>query len=352
MAVGDGAVSEDAWRLRIVGRADVPVGCAVLLPDSLVVTCAHVVVAACSGPEAGSASGRGTGPVAGDAIEDAATDARFAEILVDFPGSLLGGRMTASVVRGGWAPAVDDRAGDVAVLRLHGSPPPDVLPARLRWCGESHGRVVSAFAEPAGPGSGGWARAVLAGAGGLSPDWIQLDAGDPAGPRFVRGYSGAGVRDQTSGSVLGTMVAVRSTREQTTAWMNPTEALVRYCPVLRDIVEPEAPGPRTPADDSLLPSLAWQTEAERRLTTALVRVPSMRDTQRRDRIIGDIGPEIMPVVARSPSLIEDIRAVVAVCLQYPDAVDRLAAAVRWYENASLPMREFERVWAQVSAERR
>jgi hypothetical protein len=60
-------------------------------------------------------------------------------------------------------------------------------------------------------------------------------------------------------------------------------------------------------------------------------------------VLRDTGEDVFDLAERSPVLIEDVRGIVEVCLQYADGIDRLAAALRWYERGSLPMREFERV---------
>jgi hypothetical protein len=301
---------EDSWRVRILGADSTPVGSGVLISGERVLTCAHVVRDALElAEEAGPADAR---------------------LVLDHPGSLARGVSYASVLPQGWAPPDEERA-DVAVLRLDGPPPDDCRPARLRRCGEVRGRSVRVFGQSTAGPPGLWVAARLLGAGGLSPDWIQLDGVEAAGARVRGGYSGSGVVD-ADGDVVGIVVAALSGADSRTAWMIPVEAAVRYCPLLGDAL-----GERVP------PAPRWARGASRELTAVLVRVPSMRDPQRRESVLRDTGDDIFDLAERSPVLLEDVRGIVELCLSYADGIDRLAAALRWYERGSLPMREFERV---------
>lgn len=279
-------------------------------------------------------------------------------IKLDHPGSATDAVSYASVTADGWAPPEDDR-GDVAVLRLTGPTPEDCTPARLRPYGAHRGRTVRVFGQATAAPPGVWIAARVAGATG--PDRVQLDCEEPG----VRpGYSGAGVVDE-QGDVIGVVVSALRSRGAT-AWMIPVEAAVRYCPLLGDAVDhehastpvlaapatvPPAPtaAPVTPSTAPSRPATApvtptvWPRGAGRELAAALARVPSMRDRQRRDSVLRDAGEEIFDLAERSSVLIEDVRGVVELCLQYADGIDRLVEALRWYERGSLPMQEFERV---------
>jgi hypothetical protein len=301
---------EDSWRVRILGADGTPVGSGVLVAGGRVLTCAHVVQGALELADLETPAGR--------------------QLVVGHPGSLTAGVSHASVLPQGWAPPDQERA-DVAVLELSGPAPADCVPARLRPCGPARGRTVRVFGQTAPASPGLWVTARLLGAGGLSPDWIQLDSPDAADARVQGGYSGAGVVDG-DGDVIGIVVAARRPAGSRIAWMIPVEAVLRYCPLLADAVHGAPP-----------PVTAWPRGAGRELTSALVKVPSMRDPQRRDSVLRDTGEEIFDLVERSPVLLEDVRGVVELCLGYADGIDRLAAALRWYERGSLPMREFERV---------
>jgi hypothetical protein len=301
---------EDSWRVRILGADNTPVGSGVLVSGERVLTCAHVVR---------------------DALElDDGTSPADGRVVLDHPGSRAGGVSYASVLPQGWAPP-DEECADVAVLGLDGPPPEDCRPARLRPCGPVRGRTVRVFGQGTAGPPGLWVAARLLGAGGLSPDWIQMDGVDASGARVRGGYSGSGVVAD-GGDVIGIIVAVLGGAGSRTAWMIPVEAAVRYCPLLGDAVVEQLP----------LPPM-WPRGASRELAAALVRVPSMRDPQRRESVLRDTGDDIFDLAERSPVLLEDVRGIVELCLSYADGLDRLAAALRWYERGSLPMREFERV---------
>ncbi|MFE4248385.1 trypsin-like peptidase domain-containing protein [Streptomyces sp. NPDC056910] len=303
----------DTWRVRIRGAGGTPVGAGVLIPGGRVLTCAHVVRTALGLADDDSPAG--------------------GELALDFPASVAREPVAASVAPQGWAPPVDGR-GDVAVLELHGPAPDDCVPASLHACGPARDRVVRVFGPPQAAGPGRWVRVRLVGSGGLSPDWVQFEGVTQLGDRVQQGFSGAGAVD-AAGDVLGIVVAEDLRAAQRTGWLIPVEAAARSCPSISGAV------------NSLHDTTTWLPQAERELTSALVRVPSVYDPQRRERILRDTGDDVALLAVRSPVLLEDVRAVVAVCLQYADGIDRLAAALRWYEHGSLPMREFERVLARL-----
>ncbi|MFD7687701.1 trypsin-like peptidase domain-containing protein [Streptomyces sp. NPDC059781] len=352
----------ESWRVRILDARGTPAGAGVLVAGNRVVTCAHVVEGAL-GPDAG--------------------DPREAELTVDFPGSLApgAGPVRARVAPRGWAPPDEERA-DVAVLDLYGDAPVDCRPAGLRPCGPARDRIVRAFGQVAGAPAGLWLRARLVGSGGLSPEWMQLEAASEAGDRLRQGYSGAGVVDD-SGYVIGLVVAEDTRAERRTGWLIPVEVVVRYCPDLADAVTgpaagadgvpgtdgPRGSGPhsygpyglhdpagypgsygpdRGPGAEGILPP-PWPPSAERDLARVLVKVRSFADPHRRERVLRDTGDHIAFHVERTGVLINDARAVLGLCLEYEDGIDRFAAALRWYESRSLPMREFDREVARLRA---
>ncbi|MFI8766550.1 trypsin-like peptidase domain-containing protein [Streptomyces sp. NPDC053792] len=351
-----GSSLTESWRVRVLDARGTPVGAGVLVAGGRVLTCAHVVEGALD-PEDG--------------------DPREAELTVDFPGSLAPGArpVRAGVAPQGWAPPDEERA-DVAVLELREDAPADCEPARLRPCGPARDRIVRAFGQVAGAPAGLWVRARLMGSGGLSPEWMQLEAAGEAGDRLRQGYSGAGVVDG-SGDVIGLVVAEDTRAERRTGWMIPVEIAVRYCPALADAVAGPAahdpahdsvpthspgpahdhghdvgPGPyapdRSPGPVDVLPP-PWPSSAERELARVLVKVRSFADPHRRERVLRDTGDDIAFHVERTGVLMNDARAVLGLCLEYEDGIDRFAAALRWYESGSLPMREFDREVARLRA---
>jgi len=312
---------QDSWRVRILNAGGSPVGAGVLLSDGRVLSCAHVVRMALEPDDDGDPQSR--------------------PVLLDFPGSVEGKRCTAEVLRGGWAPQLLDERGDIAVLGLLDSPPGDVRPAPLHRCGPTRKRPVRAFGQPARAESGTWATAALRGAGGRSPDWIQLDAPPPPSEQIAKGFSGAGVVDEDNGTVIGIVVAVANGSPHGIAWMIPVEAAVRYAPLLADAVAPGSP----PA-----PGFSWPVESERRLTDALLKLRSIYDPGIRQDIVRDTGPDIAMLASRSSIPLQDVRGVVHMCLQYTDGVDRLLAAVRWYERGSVQLAALERVWLELRSD--
>lgn len=308
------------------------VGAGVLVTGNRVLTCAHVVQSA---------------------LGDDAQVQDGAAVTVDFPGSYAGGGATATVVPGGWAPPVGECA-DVAVLALDGPPPADTAPARLLRCGPAADRPVRVYGE-GGAGTGVWARTRLVGTGGLSPDWMQMDPLTAHGARVRRGFSGAGVVDAADGSVRGIVVAAATGEGAGTAWAIPVEAVLRYCPLLADAVSPtdatSPPGAAAPgAGGPPQPPTALPPRAEQRLAEALLRLPSIQDPQRRNSVIRDTGENIAMLTERSAVLLQEVRSLVSLCLQYDDGIDRLAAAARWYERGSRPMADFDALWASIRAD--
>ncbi|MFG3040928.1 trypsin-like peptidase domain-containing protein [Streptomyces sp. NPDC048330] len=333
----------ETWRVRILDARGRPFGAGVLIPGGRVLTCAHVAEAAFAPTEATADARAG------------AEDLADAELTVDFPASLApgGGPVRAGVAPLGWAPPDGERA-DVAVLDLREPPPDDCAPAVLRPCGPASDRIVRAFGQAAGEDAGLWVRARLLGTGGLSPEWVQLEAAGEAGDRLRQGYSGAGVVD-ASGAVIGLVVAEDTRAARRTGWMIPVEAAVRYCPGLSDAVTTEAgPEPSVRPDraagrEGAVVNAAppWPPTAERELARVLVTVRSFADAHRRERVLRDTGDDIAFHVERTGVLMNDARAVLGLCLEYDDGIDRLAAALRWYEPGSLPMREFDRTVARL-----
>ncbi len=166
--------------------------------------------------------------------------------------------MTGRVAPGGWVPVHEDMTGDIAVLDLDSSPPPDAGAAPLRrlvgW-----GRSVHAFGFPDGAQEYGVnAVPVLSGPGGPGGEWIQLDS--PSDDRRITGgFSGAAVVDQETGAVIG-MVVMEYVREQpAVSWMIPVETIVRHLRHLPAIVACVAGG--AAVDEELTANAAEDTAA-------------------------------------------------------------------------------------------
>ncbi|MGW3963535.1 trypsin-like peptidase domain-containing protein [Amycolatopsis sp. NPDC005003] len=196
------------------GRA---LGAGMLLGESTVLTCAHVVQAA--GEEALSG----------------------AHVLVRFVG-LDGMPETLAAVRPGcWVPPSEDGRGDIALLDL-AEAFPHVPGAPLVRLGAVRDRVVHTYGFPAPHRYGVWVNnAELAGPAGAAGEWIQLNSPLP-GERVRRGFSGAGVIDKATGAVLGMVVTEYTDERAGLAYLIPVEVIVRHVPdVARWVGDPPRP---------------------------------------------------------------------------------------------------------------
>jgi hypothetical protein len=195
----------DPWRVRIrVGGGRLR-GAGVLLTERHVLTCAHVV----QGPH-------GNDP-----------EPRIEVEFVGQPGVAL---RSAHVVEGCWVPSFDDDRGDVAVLELdqpaHGVPCASLRQLSLR------GRVVRVQGFPRDLDDGVWAAAMVVGPGGPGGEWVQMDAVSQTGIRVQSGFSGAGVTDEKTGTVIGIVVSEYTDRPSGVSWMLPVETIAGHLPLV------------------------------------------------------------------------------------------------------------------------
>lgn len=194
------------WQVRLFrGRSACGAGLAV--DPWHVVTCAHVAASAMEEPPGG-------------------------EVSLDLPAFPELGRLTARALPEFWAPEQADGRGDVAVLRLDRRLPDNLEFAPLRRAGAVADREVTIFGFPRGLDDGVWARARVIGVGGPGREWLQVDPADMVSARIEPGFSGAGVVDSISGSVIGMVVAVSNVSPA--AWIQPVDVLLTYWPALVD----------------------------------------------------------------------------------------------------------------------
>ncbi|HET6703740.1 trypsin-like peptidase domain-containing protein [Amycolatopsis sp.] len=188
-----------------------------LLGESTVLTCAHVVQAA--GEEALSG----------------------APVLVRFVGLAGVPEAQATVRPGCWVPPTDDGRGDIALLEL-AEAFPHVPGAPLVRLGAVRDRVVHTYGFPAPHRYGVWVNnAELAGPAGAAGEWIQLNSPLP-GERVRRGFSGAGVIDKATGAVLGMVVTEYTDERAGLAFLIPVEVIEQHVPdVARWVGEPPRP---------------------------------------------------------------------------------------------------------------
>ncbi|MFJ9590418.1 nSTAND1 domain-containing NTPase [Streptomyces acidicola] len=193
-----------------------PVGVAFLIPDRLLLTCAHVVASTAALPD-------------DEPLPD------LLPVTLDFP--LLPGRpeVTASVHFS--VPVAGDNSGDVAVLQLSGEPPPGAVPLRIVEAEDLAGHRWRAFGFPKYPGRGGskdagiWTRGTVEGREGTG--WWQLTWDEEAPFPLTGGFSGAPVWDEEYGGVIGIVVAVEREQRRRTGYALTVESLAREWPQLR-----------------------------------------------------------------------------------------------------------------------
>lgn len=246
-AAGD-AVESEPWRVCLLDSSGRALGAGMLLGESTVLTCAHVVQAA--GEQALS------GP----------------HLWVRFVG-LPGTPETLAAVRPGcWVPPGEDGRGDIALLDLVEAFP-HVPGAPLVRLGAVRDRKVHTYGFPHPHRDGVWVNnAELAGPGGAGGEWIQLNSPVPA-ERVRRGFSGAGVIDKATGAVLGMVVAEFTDDRAGLAYLIPVEVIVRHVPdVARWVGEPPRPAAGqlvvliSDPDSAVREGFRTQVRRERRVT--------------------------------------------------------------------------------------
>ncbi|MFF9863298.1 nSTAND1 domain-containing NTPase [Streptomyces tendae] len=193
-----------------------PVGVAFLIPDRLLLTCAHVVASTADLPE------------------DEPLPELF-PVTLDFP--LLPGRPEVSATVHFSVPVAADSSGDVAVLQLTGEPPPGAVPLRIVEADDLAGHRWRAFGFPKYSGRGGtkdagiWTRGTVEGREGTG--WWQLTCDEDVPFSLAGGFSGAPVWDEEYGGVIGVVVAVEGDQRRRTGYALTVESLTREWPELR-----------------------------------------------------------------------------------------------------------------------
>ncbi|MGW1957914.1 nSTAND1 domain-containing NTPase [Streptomyces sp. NPDC001920] len=198
---------------RLLKAGGAVAGAGVLVTDTLVLTCAHVAVAAGAGP--------------GDAVR------------LDFPhageghDSVRTGRVRAE----GWQ---GEDAQDVAVVELDRPVDTTVItPVTLGAAADSLGGPVHAYGYPAQAGPGGHFGGAVAAhflprpsQDGEADDFLQLTHAND----ITKGFSGGPVADDRTGRVIGMVTRLvvpdRMARGQHIAYATTSEALRRACPEL------------------------------------------------------------------------------------------------------------------------
>lgn len=295
------------WRVRVRGRAgDGVVGAGVLLPGGLVLTCAHVVATALGEPADGPPP--------------------RAPVVVDFSPCGAPEPRRATVIDGGWFPALDV-GGDVAVLRMESADlPPDATPAPLDPGTRSDHQPVSAYGYPtAGLSDGLWVHTTVAGPGGPDPQWRQLD-GTREGLAVQAGFSGAGVWDPARQRVLGLVVAAYTRNDARVSWMIPCAAIARdWTPLAAMLAGAD---PRPPSRDELTPRQCAE------LARLIADVPGADTLDGRAILVSLLRPEIRVMIGEHPAPMAHLYAIVRVACDYDGGLDELLQAINiWVGDA-------------------
>jgi WD40 repeat protein len=201
---------------RILDGNGRPAGAAFLIPGNLVLTCAHVVAAVLGLPE--------KRPLPADA-----------QVTLDFP---LATRLPAAAAAVVFSmPVAADNTGDIAVLRLVESPPPDALPLRVIAADDLAGHRWRAFGYPRyrvggqTKDAGIWTSGTISGREGTG--WWQLAVDPEEAFSLAEGFSGAAVWDEDYAGVVGVIVAVEADPRRRVGYALTVEAVAREWPDLR-----------------------------------------------------------------------------------------------------------------------
>jgi hypothetical protein len=312
---------EHPWRVRVSARTG-PVGAGVLVASDAVLTCAHVVASALAADP----------PATGAPSVDPAGPAPAGTVTVDFPGSTVDTPVSTMV--SAWVPVAAGGGGDLALLCPTGQLPGDVRPARLRYQREAAGRRVRAFGYPAGLSGGVWTRGELVGAGGPWRGWVQVDGLGGSGRPVSAGFSGAGVVDDESGSVLGILVASDRQRETRVAWMIPAAVIAEQLPLPG---APTAAGPAPVAHQPVAHDLVTRrpsTADLQRLARALAAVPVIANPATRQQVVRGLRPAIANTAPRYPETLVDLYSILQTCLDHPGGLTELMSVIRGFESDS------------------
>ncbi|MDT7785057.1 MAG: hypothetical protein QOF58_3476 [Pseudonocardiales bacterium] len=271
--VVDHMPDDEPWRVRVLDADGGVLGAGVLLGETHVLTCAHLV------PEGAD------------------------HVFVD---RMRGPVVRADVVPDRWVPPLDDRRGDVALLDLAGPLPG--AGATLRRTALRRNLVVRTVGFPGRVHDGVSVLAKLAGRGGPGGEWMQLNRDSATEYPVTSGFSGAGVVDEADDSraVLGIVVGEYANDIAHLSWMIPVETILHHLP---DLSRWTTGGP--PLDDGFAGEAAPEVEQvdlartlaswlDRHRSHDVVMVLVGRDRDVLHRAVGLSTVESRPVVASAP----------------------------------------------------
>lgn len=210
---------ESGWEratVRVLDDNGTPAGAAFLMPGALVLTCAHVV----------------SGVLGLSAERTLPADA---EVAIDFPLATGSPRAMSRVLFS--MPVAGDNTGDIAVLRLAGSPPLDAVPLRVVAADDLAGHRWRAFGFPRyrrngeTKDAGIWTSGTIRGREGTG--WWQLAVDPEEAFSLAEGFSGAAVWDENYAGVVGVIVAVESDPQRRAGYALTVESVAQEWPELR-----------------------------------------------------------------------------------------------------------------------
>ncbi|MFJ5986322.1 trypsin-like peptidase domain-containing protein [Lentzea sp. NPDC092896] len=264
---------DEPWRVRLLDADGGVLGAGVLLGETHVLTCAHVV------PEGAD------------------------HVFVD---RMRGPVVRADVDLSRWVPPLEDRRGDVALLDLTGPLPG--AGAMLRRTALRRNLVVRTVGFPGRVHDGVSVLAKLAGRGGPGGEWVQMNRESATEYPVTGGFSGAGVVDDADGSraVIGIVVGEYANDVAHLSWMIPVETILHHLP---GVARWTTGGP--PLDDGFAAKAAAEVEQvdlartlaswlDRHRTHDTVMVLVGRDCEVLRRAAGLSTVESRPVVAGAP----------------------------------------------------
>jgi V8-like Glu-specific endopeptidase len=207
--ISPGRMQNPHWIVRIyaptAAESQNIVGAGVLLDDSHVLTCAHVVESAYHPRE----NAQSRIPPEG------------ATVVLDFP-NVPASVTSAVVVSEEYRPADPDDRGDVAILRLLQPAPAGISPAPLGAV-SAVGHECRVLGFPKGKKDGRWAVGTVRGAAG--PDWTWQQFDESGSSRIEHGFSGSPVWDDDQRCVVGIIVARDKSRGVDVSYLLPIPVL-------------------------------------------------------------------------------------------------------------------------------
>jgi Trypsin-like peptidase domain/Effector-associated domain 2 len=294
------------WRVRLEDSRTGAGGAGVVVTDRHILTCAHVVT-----------SDEG--------------------MLAGFPGTGSDAAIPVTVADGGWFPSGENERADLAVLQSPQGLPIEATQAALARGEPSVGRTVYAFGHPHGMNRGLWTRGQLHPTAGPGAEWMQLSGIAEVDRRIEPGFSGAGVLDPETDSVIGIVVAASRRPGDRLAWMVPMEVVAGYWPPLVARITPESSAAMEPTSDWVM-----------RFVSALAGTRTMKDGRSRDQVVASLHHDILVRVPRQPGALPDIYGIVLACLDFDDGLTQLVTVVRFLEGPTRSMRALDQVLAEAT----